>query len=1205
MHALDHRLRVTPNVLRDLTALLDQCDGALGRIADAATCASGSAASHGGDVLRNDARRADEVNPPTSRSVPLHDLFDPIAHRAHRPARSAPTGRLLLARGVLCAAVMANVLLDPTLRRARIVRTTVAVMLVGSAGFAAISAVELRPRDQPALVLQTPRRPSKSSRRQPVCGRCPVTGRAHPHRPTSRRAPEVSAHRRRAFAPPEVTAFVDSSVAGSLESLRRHADQITTAVLSGLDVSERGTIEGRLDPDALQAARDFGVRPMLRLNLDTREGSLKLVGAIDARLAEQLTALCEAQRLAGVHIDLSDAATWRGIASVVREVGRALHAAGLELTVDVPAGLESDGLDELAHVADRILIKTFDALDARPLSGPIAADALVGEALGAATTRLPPARLMAGLAIHGYDQVESQRPHPTSFVEALAAAKEAQAWPGWDASGNVRLSYADEKGHHHVSLADAATIWNQIRIVADNGIEAVALSRLGGEDPGIWIALRGGDPDSFGAVPGDGRVEVTGEGPFVSLALSPEAGQRTFELDADHIADERWLRLPAPYLVRRAGLEPGLVALTFDDGPDPTFTPLILDVLKHEEVPATFFVRGGRAVESPQLVRRVFAEGHELGSRGFTQANVDGMGDLRLRAEVEGTTRVIESLVGRRSLLYRPALLSDIEPRTTAEAASFARLSVLGHIAVDADVDPRDWYASTPEPLAEQTVEEVGHGGVIVLHDGGGDRRTTVQALPLIIRRLRARGLQFVPLSRLIGKSRDDVMPASPSPPTIGEEIAQGSVAAGARLAQGSRLALWITLSLMLLRAVIMPLGAIVAACRRKKPAVVRPLPSVTAVVPIHNEEPLIGDTVDALLASDIPFDVVVVDDGSTDGTVEMISRRYRRESRVRLIRQARAGKAAALQSGFRVSRTEVVVTLGADTMVGPDTVRRLIEPLRDPSIGAVAGTTDVGRLSSPVERWQAIESLARQEVDLRAWSALRTLPVVPTALGAWRRSAVAEAGGFRPDTMSPDADLTMMLCRRGWRMIHAHRARARTGVPASFDTLPQHCLRDRFGMLQALWRHRGAVLKRSERSFGRIVWPLLLVSGVLMPLMSLPALLGLAFAGLCGSLQPLLAMIAAVLLAEIMRLAVAMRLAPVGRRPDLWTCARSAISTWLIYRGLLLVAAWRSMARAIDGAPMDPNSHQREKTTLAFVAMRRALQRVNEQARQARASAR
>jgi cellulose synthase/poly-beta-1,6-N-acetylglucosamine synthase-like glycosyltransferase len=329
---------------------------------------------------------------------------------------------------------------------------------------------------------------------------------------------------------------------------------------------------------------------------------------------------------------------------------------------------------------------------------------------------------------------------------------------------------------------------------------------------------------------------------------------------------------------------------------------------------------------------------------------------------------------------------------------------------------------------------------------------------------------------------------------------------------------------------------------------------------------------------------VIVVDDGSTDATAEIVRRRYLRDARVRLIGQPNGGKAAALRTGFAAARTEVVVALDGDTLFAPDTVRRLIEPMRDPRVGAVAGTAEVGNLENAITRWQAIEYLLQQELERRAWDAFEALPIVPGAIGAWRRRAVFDVGGFSSATLAEDADLAMALCRAGWRVVHAPAARARTEVPARMSALFRQRVRWSFGILQALWKHRLAALEPNGGAFARIVWPMMVLFQVVLPLLTPLALLALLAAAMTGNLRPALMTSAAFFATELLQFAMSSLLARRSNGGGL-RLLPSLLTSRLIYRPLLLAVTMRSLARLLDGVPLGWNKLARRNTVRAYIA--------------------
>ena len=144
------------------------------------------------------------------------------------------------------------------------------------------------------------------------------------------------------------------------------------------------------------------------------------------------------------------------------------------------------------------------------------------------------------------------------------------------------------------------------------------------------------------------NVDLEGKGELLRITAVPTNGQRTVGYDADGlIREQTYHSLPTPFVVERAGYKPGLVALTFDDGPNPDWTPQILDVLKAQHVPATFFVVGVNGVGEPDLLRRIVDEGHEIGNHSYTHPNMAKIGPEEIRLELNATQRLIEAYTDR------------------------------------------------------------------------------------------------------------------------------------------------------------------------------------------------------------------------------------------------------------------------------------------------------------------------------------------------------------------------------------------------------------------------------------------------------------------------------------------------------------------------------------------------------------------------------
>ncbi|MFE1350224.1 glycosyltransferase, partial [Streptomyces sp. NPDC058757] len=236
--------------------------------------------------------------------------------------------------------------------------------------------------------------------------------------------------------------------------------------------------------------------------------------------------------------------------------------------------------------------------------------------------------------------------------------------------------------------------------------------------------------------------------------------------------------------------------------------------------------------------------------------------------------------------------------------------------------------------------------------------------------------------------------------------------------------------------------------------------------------------------ASDYPIEVIVVDDGSTDGTADIVEAMAL--PFVRLIRQANGGKSSALNTGIAAASYDIVVMMDGDTVFEPSTVRELVQPFGDATIGAVAGNAKVGNRDSLIGAWQHIEYVLGHNLDRRMYDMLNVIPTIPGAVGAFRKEALRRVGGMSDDTLAEDTDITMAVLCDGWRIVYAERARAWTEAPASIQQLWSQRYRWSYGSMQAMWKHRRAVTSRGPAGrFGRLGLPLVVMFGVVAPLLA------------------------------------------------------------------------------------------------------------------------
>ncbi|RZU53026.1 poly-beta-1,6 N-acetyl-D-glucosamine synthase [Krasilnikovia cinnamomea] len=541
-------------------------------------------------------------------------------------------------------------------------------------------------------------------------------------------------------------------------------------------------------------------------------------------------------------------------------------------------------------------------------------------------------------------------------------------------------------------------------------------------------------------------------------------------------------RIAADGTVTTRGMPAKTIALTFDDGPDPAWTPAILDVLDRHRARATFFMLGAQINEHRDLVRRAHDEGHEIGSHTFTHVPAAHTAPWLLRAELSLTSNAIAAATGVRPVLMRPPYSSEPDAITGTDYDGLRHIADAGYLVVLADHDTDDWRRPGATAIARAATPARGAGAVVMLHDSGGDRSQTVAALDLLIPQLQREGYRFVTVS--------EALRLGSAPRATAGERWRGTAVRLAQRAGG-----WLAGAMTVLMVTAVALAAIrlavqVWAARRHRRRIRGQqqvprahLGRVTVVVPAYNEAANIAETVRSLVGSDYPdLDVIVVDDGSTDGTADIVERL--RLPRVHVIRQANAGKPAALNTGVRHAHGEVLILVDGDTVFAPDAVGRLIQPLRDPRVGAVSGNTKVANRGGLLGRWQHLEYVIGFNLDRRMFDIARCMPTVPGAIGAFRRAAIRDIGGVSDDTLAEDTDLTMAIIRAGWRVVYEPDAIAWTEAPATLRQLWRQRYRWCYGTMQAMWKHRRALAQRGAAGrLGRRGLSYLLLFQVLLPL--------------------------------------------------------------------------------------------------------------------------
>lgn len=862
-------------------------------------------------------------------------------------------------------------------------------------------------------------------------------------------------------------------------------------VVPTLSNGETGSREGQFDPKRIE------------LLLKSPQARTSLTSNIIQFLKKY--------QFAGINLDFEDLNEFaeKNLPGYLKELGAALHKEGFELSFDVQTSADELDVRTCADACDYLVLMAYDFSSEEGKPGPIAPLDWSVRETEKFLKRAPANKIVLGVGSYAYDW-QSGKAGGTSltFEEAIAQAdgyitdiKPKDAIDLDPDSLNMHYKYADDEDNskHEVWILDAVSAYNQWRSVANKGLRGIGLWSLGSEDPSIWSFLdaqtlnQPPNPEKLDVIDFPRSIDFTGKGELLSVEKRPQPGKRSIEIDPDTllITDQEYLEYPFSYVIQKSGYQPKKLVITFDDGPDPRYTPKVLDKLKELNVPATFFVVGQNCERYPDLVQRIYREGHELGNHSFTHPDLGPLGEQKAKLEINATQRAIESLVGHRTTLFRPPYNADSQPETNNQVLPVDWASNLGYMVVGENIDPQDWspiiYDSEGRPrphtaedisqeiisAIEQSNQSGEEGNIILLHDAGGDRDETIRSLELFVPKLRAMGYQFVSVAELDGKNRDAIMP-----PISASEANDVKV---------DRIAFWLffsfqwLLALLFIIAIALGIGrtlflvplALSHFAKRKQATTVTTDKSVTVLIAAYNEQETIAATIQSVLLSKYPIlEIIVVNDGSKDSTSQVIHQLASEYPQLVPIDKENGGKASALNLGIEKARGDLLFCIDADTQLAPEAIARMIPYFDDERIGAVAGNVEVGNVHNIITSWQAIEYRTSQNLDRQAYSVLNAITVVPGAIGMWRTSAVKEAGGYMTDTLAEDMDLTWRIRRLGYRIETEIDAVAYTEAPDTLSALFKQRFRWAFGTLQCLWKHKSALGRYGW--FGRLALPTL-----------------------------------------------------------------------------------------------------------------------------------
>jgi cellulose synthase/poly-beta-1,6-N-acetylglucosamine synthase-like glycosyltransferase/peptidoglycan/xylan/chitin deacetylase (PgdA/CDA1 family) len=603
------------------------------------------------------------------------------------------------------------------------------------------------------------------------------------------------------------------------------------------------------------------------------------------------------------------------------------------------------------------------------------------------------------------------------------------------------------------------------------------------------------------------------------------------------------------------------IALTFDDGPDPEWTPKVLAVLREHHVPGTFFVVGQMAARYPGLIRDIVGSGSEIGVHTFSHVDLSYQSRARIDRELAQTQLALAGAAGITTSLFRAPYSSETDAIDNTTWRVYRYLGTKGYISAFVDTDSEDWRRPGVAKIVGNAAPRKGKGASVLFHDAGGDRSQTVEALGTYIDTMKAKGYTFTTLTASLGATTANHRATGP-------ELWQGRALIWAVALAEFTMPVLFWLLVVVGVAVLARFAMMLLLARRHArirgrrrfswgPRVTEP---VSVIVPAYNEKECIANTVGSLVSSGHPVEIVVVDDGSTDGTGDIVEAMGLPQ--VRVVRQENAGKPAALNHGLEYARHELVVMMDGDTVFEPDTVHRLVQPFADPRVGAVAGNAKVGNRTTIIGAWQHIEYVMGFNLDRRMYDLLGCMPTVPGAVGGFRRSALLQAGGMSGDTLAEDTDVTIALHRAGWRVVYVEQARAWTEAPGTIGQLWRQRYRWSYGTMQALWKHRRSLVDRGPSGrFGRVGMPLVvffqIVTPLFAPLIDLLTLYGAVFV---DPLKSVLAW-AALLLVQLLCAGYAFRLDREKYRYLLMLPLQQ-----IVYRQLMYLVLIHSCVTALTG---------------------------------------
>lgn len=895
----------------------------------------------------------------------------------------------------------------------------------------------------------------------------------------------------------KVLGYLPAQDPRALSGFWQHCAALDAVLVESFEFDTRDQSLTALGDDPF-GANDTGTLPEILLTVaprpTTSENSLEPLIADDAGRAQMLSAIKAATQnrsYAGLCLDLTAFPTLAtdGLVALVRDM--AALREGVPTSTCIIAGPEAAlwRRPDLTAALDTSVVLGFDPV--RPTFAPIAPPDWFSTAMSKVTSVLPVRSQAVALASFGdHWRTGSAAVQTVSYAQALWLANQFDGTIGsTTGSGSTYIQFLDQdRMQNRIWLADAVALFNQLRQLDAN--QTIVVWPLGYEDPAIWPVLSAdiGSVDAQSTLTGDigltDSLMQTGQGAVVTAIADGITGTREVQFDASGRAVwQSYPVLPSPVTLRSSEQSgAGLAMVTFGGLSPEVDLVALLDILRDNKISATFFLSDVDILRLGETINLIPENGHVIGAKVKSNA---------LKAPLEapyeallnnGSQQVLAHLTGHRATPIRSPDRRLELPQTAVELDLTAAFVTDNLIPVSSGATLQNPETDRARFIAQlRDASLAGKPAVMTFDLTTPHAALLVATLPDLFDELRRDGFSLASLADVSGLTQRDL-----APPDSASVKARDGVTFG--ILTFWHFGLTITFLVLLVFAMVRSTIYLTLAFVRK-PAPLRDpayLPGVTVLVPAYNEANVIVRSIWSILGSDYPnFEIIVIDDGSTDNTYETIDAEFHDHPQVRVLRQENGGKWRAANHALPHIRAPLFVGVDADTILDPGALGWLVQHFKDERVGAVAGFVEVGNRKNFLTACQALEYLVSQAVARRSFETFDGIFVVPGAIGAWRVTAVNAAKAYSGDTITEDADLTVAIHRAGYKVRFQEQARAYTEAPEKVVPFLRQRRRWTLGMLQTSFKHRRAISE--GRAIGLVsildaIWFSLLTS-ILSPL--------------------------------------------------------------------------------------------------------------------------